>query len=106
MKGAAVEQTKSADVDFVLFMLWLEFATASLLVLGVIAFQLYAWLRTGAWEPISVVTLLAFVGLEWAISPNDWLGVHRILNFIPLSLTFFVLALPSGMFLFLFYRER
>lgn len=48
------------------------------------------WLRHGAWEAISVVTALAWCGSDWARFPTEWVGVHKMLVVLPLSLFLFV----------------
>ncbi len=65
-------------------------ATVGLFVLG---YQVMQWLRHGTWEPISVVTVLAWCGSDWARFPTEWIGIHKMLAALPLSLFFFVTGL-------------
>lgn len=63
--------------------------------LGVLALQIYGYLRFGRWESYS---LLEFVApyLPWLRSPHSWLGLHKIVmnvfNILPVSLA---LLLPG-----------
>ena len=52
----------------------------------VFVWQIFGFLRFGVWESMSVITMLAYFGSSWAAFPINWLGVHSILNSIPLSL--------------------
>jgi hypothetical protein len=63
--------------------------------LGVFGYQIYVYLKQGAWKSISIVTLLEWFKVEWAGNPSNWFGVYRILDAIPLSLTLFALAFIS-----------
>jgi hypothetical protein len=55
--------------------------------------QAYAYLRTSFWNPISVITMLEVMKVVWALHPNDWLGLYKILKEIPLSITLFIVGL-------------
>lgn len=63
--------------------------------LGVLALQIYGYLRFGRWESYA---LLEFVApyLPWLRSPHSWLGLHKIVmnvfNILPVSLA---LLLPG-----------
>jgi hypothetical protein len=48
--------------------------------------QIIYYLRFGDWQSVSVLDLLVSLGLEWEKSPASWMGVFRILDWIPLSL--------------------
>ncbi len=80
-------------------MIWAEFSICIFLALGTVGWQTYTWLKFGAWVPLSLVDLLAKGGVSWAEAPEDWFGLHHILNAIPLTLFFFAWAVPSGLFL-------
>ncbi len=60
--------------------------------LAVLVYQLYGWLRLGVWQPISVVTGLLWLKVSWAQSPSDWIGLHELLAWCPLSLALTALA--------------
>jgi hypothetical protein len=86
---------------------WLGMALAvSALVAGIaggaalLLYEAYGWIRAGNWELHSVVTLLQMGGDKWALNPQDWIGLHKFLDVIPLFL-----ALPiAGVLLFVFFR--
>lgn len=58
--------------------------------IGLVAYQCYVWLRLDVWLPMSVITALKWLDVPWAQRPSDWFGVHKVLEFFPLSL-----ALPA-----------
>lgn len=53
--------------------------------LGVLGWQVYEYLKVGVWVPISIITALEWMQVQWAFSPNDWVGLHNILKKLPLS---------------------
>ena len=59
-------------------------------------YQVFSFLRFGQWMPISVLTALSWLEVEWAIFPNQWLGVYKVLDFLPLSLVSIIFAAISG----------
>jgi hypothetical protein len=71
---------------------------AALLLAGpaLIAWQCYGWIRYGVWIPWSPLTLLLWMGAKaaWIFAPEDWIGLHRLIDAIPLSLV----LLGIGMF--------
>jgi hypothetical protein len=61
----------------------------------VFAYQIFAFLKTGEWLPLSLVSALSWAGVSWAASPTEWQGLHRLLGWAPLSLSmYFGSALP------------
>jgi hypothetical protein len=66
----------------------------SLMLCGflVLGWQVYEYLRYSFWMPISVITGLSWIKLEWALNPTDWIGVFNILSNIPLSLALVVVG--------------
>jgi hypothetical protein len=54
---------------------------------AVLGWQVYEYLRYSIWTAISVVTFFEWAGVPWASYPTDWIGLHSILKFVPLSLT-------------------
>ncbi len=68
-------------------------------LLGAIAvwfYQIYIFLLNGFWMSISVVTALSWLKVQWALAPSQWLGLHKILDFLPLSLFSLGIAVVSG----------
>jgi hypothetical protein len=63
----------------------------------VIVRQVWLYLRQGIWHPMSLLGALRVVigdqGNPWLVYPEEWIGLHAVLNWIPLSLVFFVLGL-------------
>ncbi|HZM34663.1 MAG TPA: hypothetical protein VFC18_09215 [Burkholderiales bacterium] len=53
--------------------------------LGAFAWQCYVWLRIAYWPSMSALTLLEWLGLAWAKAPQDWLGLHALMGFVPLG---------------------
>ncbi len=58
-----------------------------------VGFQLYHLVRFGEWMPISVIWVLQRARVEWALYPGDWIGVHKLLDWLPLSLASVVMGL-------------
>ena len=76
--------------------LWVSKAIAIVLcVIGfsLIVFQVWEYFINSTWQPISIISMLVYFKFEWAVSPSSFHVVYKILDFIPLSLFFFVMAL-------------
>ncbi len=63
-----------------------------LVPIGIVGWQIYEYLRHDIWNSLSVVSALQWWGVKWANAPTDWVGLHRILDWIPLSLAFAAIA--------------
>ncbi len=59
----------------------------------IIGYQVFTYLQTGTWVPISIITLFKWIGMPWAINPQNWFGMYNILDAMPLSITVFVLSI-------------
>jgi hypothetical protein len=77
----------SVDVGFFLMI-------SGVLILGV---QIYEYLRNGSWHSLSVISLLQFFDVEWALMPSDWMGLYNMMDIVPLSLA----ALVAGFLIFI-----
>lgn len=79
---------------------------------ALLSWQIYTWLKTGEWPPISTPDGLfiawAFLFadgsaaphfVQWLIAPETWIGVHKILDAIPAALTLFLVGI-GGLMLF------
>jgi hypothetical protein len=70
--------------------------------LSLFIWQVYSFLRFNIWNPISVLSFLGWIGIpeitQWVHLPTDWIGLHRILNQIPLNIT----LVFSGFFIWIF----
>ena len=84
---------------------WMGVATVLVVVsslsgLSILGWQVYGYLRQEVWQPVSAIDALRYANMKWANDPKDWLGVYRILEWMPLSLllpgTGVVLALIAG----------
>lgn len=64
-------------------------ATAAVCVVG---WQVYTYLRHDIWTPVSIITALQWMDMNWAWRPSDWLGFYNILLKIPLSVSLFVVG--------------
>ena len=60
--------------------------------IGIVSFQIYEYLKQGEWLSFTVIDGLLFIDSSWAKEPDDWLGIWKILNTIPLSLALIILA--------------
>jgi len=62
--------------------------------LGIFCYQIVTWLMHGYWESISILyPFYTFGNWMWAIYPDTWVGLHKILEMIPLSLTSILLGI-------------
>ena len=52
--------------------------------IGILGWQSYQFLQTGSWQPFSCLDVLEVVGIfeDLTNAPKDWLGVHKILNWL------------------------
>jgi hypothetical protein len=44
--------------------------------------QVLGWLNTAVWETHSIVDVLHAQGSTWAMYPEEWVGLHKVLDFI------------------------
>lgn len=75
------------DRIFSSFFIWGGLAVA-LSGLAVLGYQTFLFLREGEWISYTLLYLAKFLpdGIsQWAIAPDSWFGVHKILNASPLS---------------------
>ena len=55
--------------------------------IGIIALQAITWLESAVWRPVSVLAALKWLGIPWALTPTDWLALHKALDLTPLSIS-------------------
>ena len=60
---------------------------------GILFFPIMNYLIDARWRPLSVVDALRWLDVDWAGYPQSWLGLHRVLEWAPLSLSWFVVGL-------------
>lgn len=80
-------QNKITKIQSFFWSLLLIFS--SLCILG---FQFFHYLKYGLWEKVSILYFLKGNSI-WADSPDNWIGLHNILEKIPLSLSLFVIGI-------------
>lgn len=85
-------QEDTSVVGFAVTLLGLGVLSA----LGILGYQIYFYLRFGYWLSFSVVTALGWLGTEWALNPKQWLGLHEIFDWVPLSVACFAFGLISS----------
>lgn len=78
------KDNSSTSVGSVTDSLW---AAGTLLGLAVVGYQVFAWLKSGVWPPLTVSTVVlplargsGFAG--WYANPTGWYGVHRVMEFL------------------------
>ena len=64
----------------------------------ILLWQIYGYLRFEKWHPLSIIDALHYCGFGWAAFPTDWMGLYRILEWMPISLA---LPLIGGIFILL-----
>lgn len=77
----------------------------ALCAIGILGYQVYIYLRLGYWVPISVVTALGWLNSAWALAPTEWLGLHKVLGFLPLSGTSFGISVLVAWIVQLFDKD-
>lgn len=57
--------------------------------IGTFGWQVYHWLDAGEWTSRSVLDFLRWAGVQadWVQYPTRWVGLWKLLNRLPLSLT-------------------
>ena len=59
--------------------------------------QIVGYLKNGVWETVSVIVFLQhFLAYQWLVSPDDWIGVWKLLNVVPASLALVILGCWIG----------
>jgi hypothetical protein len=99
----AAQVSDSSPLDILMPIL----AAGIVAAIAIVGWQVYTYLKVGAWQSLSVITALLWLHIDWARSPHDWMGVHKVLNGIPLSLTAFLMGIaPMGVWLWWDERSR
>jgi len=90
----------------------LFFGGPILLILGVgiIIFQIYAFLRYGAWKPYPLSYLVYTIYPEYLLYPEgDWIGLKKIISttidLIPLSIFLIFSGFYLGPYVLKFFEE-
>jgi hypothetical protein len=89
--------------------------------LYLVGLQSYRWFRDGEWTPVGTndglrIALLrccvkdADTGrlatvVQWLDAPVNWLGLHKVFEVVPASLTLFAVSI-AGNCLFIYCRDR
>ena len=73
--------------EFFWFIASLPFLILFLSSIGIFVYQLYFFAKNGNWLSISISDLTTFDWLQ-----NNWLGIYKILMWLPASLTLFILS--------------
>lgn len=69
----------------------------------ILLYQVYLWAKYGVWSDFSTVDALKNLssreGWPWLWSPSDWLGIHMVLEMLPLwggLLLIYAVLIPLG----------
>lgn len=57
-----------------------------------VIYQVFLWLKDGLWKSMSILYPF-YDSWHWARYPYDWVWVHKILEFIPMSFGLVVLGI-------------
>jgi hypothetical protein len=70
---------------------------AFLAAVFVLGYQVYLYLKSGAWVALSVIDGLLYLFRKnpplWLLYPDDWVGVHKLLDKTPLAVGFVILGI-------------
>ena len=59
--------------------------------------QALGWFKSSIWTSVSVVTGLQWLGVRWAIGPQEWRGVHEVLGNVPLAIALPVIGVVAAL---------
>ncbi len=61
--------------------------------LGILGLQVLDFLSSGTWRAFTLIDLASvFTSNSWLWKPEKWLGVHKILSFIPAAATLIIVG--------------
>jgi len=72
--------------------------------LGVLGWQALTWMKTGEWPMLTLMTGLASFGVDWASSPESWIGIHNLLAYVPLTVAVFWAGMIPALILMLLHN--
>ena len=76
---------------------------SSLIALNILGLQAYAYLKVGEWSPLGILDYLGpILKWEWALYPEDWLGLYGLINALNAGVTVFLVGLLIGVVLMSF----
>ena len=80
-----------------LFMIAFLLAGAILMLVGafILLWQCWRWLETGAWPSLSLIDGWLYAWgctweCNWLIQPDRWIGLHKIVSAVPVSVGAFM----------------
>jgi len=59
----------------------------------ILGFQIINYLKKGFWEPLSLIDILQYFHINWALWPTNWIGLWKILNVLNASVPIIFLCL-------------
>jgi len=68
------------------------FICIAMSTVGIVIWQIYYYLKNDVWYSISVIKGMQYFNVQWASNPTDWQGLWRVLDFMPLSLSIFIVV--------------
>ena len=81
------KSTKWYESDVFINITLMPFGALFLSSLGIFCYQLYFYAKNGSWKSIAIADLTEFSTLQ-----NNWIGIHKILEWMPASITLFILS--------------
>lgn len=71
------------------------------IAVGIPIWQVYSWIRTGEWFSISTIDFMkwADIGGLWTWAPNDFVGLHQILDKMPFCFFLFIAVMAVTFFI-------
>lgn len=96
------EIKRKIDIFFIAIFFWLT----ALIPLGMVGWQVYGFLRNGTWISMSMLEPFKWLNVKWAYAPTDWVGLHSVLGWIPLSVGAFLVLLALSLSMRQEYSEK
>ena len=85
----AIKKLKELATGAVALMVGLWLFGCLLAGFGSLLVQSVHWLRYGYWDGLNSLTIVAFFGgadaEQWIANPQDWFGLHQLLEWLPQS---------------------
>ena len=63
--------------------------------IGVVGYQLVNWFKTGVWKSFDFISFLGEFS-NWAKAPDDWIGLHKLIETVPLTVGLFLIGCLIG----------
>lgn len=71
-----------------------------------ICYQMLEYLKKGFWGSLSLIDVMRYFKIKWALMPQDWFGLWNLLNFINVAFFIFFIFLLMGLLLLNSHKNK